>query len=203
MLHACFYTIYLVFRYTSWHFYAISGTNLLTRCHSASSLFSAIFVFQKSYIGNILGIGRNKSRTSGNSPKLPENRRGDGVGPRGPHTIGRRGLASGRAPYVWGRPGSPLTMPLRLYKASGQKTLGSRRNVQNSSAALPPRRQISGDRSLCSGTLLGQESAPEPSPSVSIAGSAVSIDLTAISINLAISYDEEGVVLPRGWGLYR
>jgi hypothetical protein len=35
----------------------------------------------------------------------------------------------------------------------------------------------------------------EPSPSVSI---AVSIDLTAISINLVVSYDEEGVVLPRG-----
>jgi hypothetical protein len=39
---------------------------------------------------------------------------------------------------------------------------------------------------------------PEPSPSVSIAVSAVSIDLTAIFINLAVSYDEEGVVLPRG-----
>jgi hypothetical protein len=39
---------------------------------------------------------------------------------------------------------------------------------------------------------------PEPSPSVSIAVSAVSIDLTAISINLAVSYDEEGVVHPRG-----
>jgi hypothetical protein len=39
---------------------------------------------------------------------------------------------------------------------------------------------------------------PEPSPSVSIAVSTVSIDLTAISINLAVSYDEEGVVLPRG-----
>jgi hypothetical protein len=36
----------------------------------------------------------------------------------------------------------------------------------------------------------------EPSPSVSIAVSAVSIDLTAISINLYVSYDEEGVVLP-------
>jgi hypothetical protein len=36
---------------------------------------------------------------------------------------------------------------------------------------------------------------PEPSPSVSI---AISIDLTAISTNLAVSYDEEGVVLPRG-----
>jgi hypothetical protein len=39
---------------------------------------------------------------------------------------------------------------------------------------------------------------PEPSPSVSIAVSAVSIDLTAISINLVVSYDEEGVVLPGG-----
>jgi hypothetical protein len=55
-----------------------------------------------------------------------------------------------------------------------------------------------GDRSLCSGTLLGQGSALEPSPSVSIAVSVVSIDLTAISINLVVSYDEEGVVLPRG-----
>jgi hypothetical protein len=57
MLHAYFYTICLGFHYTSLRFYAISGTNLLTRCHSASSLFSAIFVFQKSYIENILGIG--------------------------------------------------------------------------------------------------------------------------------------------------
>jgi hypothetical protein len=45
-------------------FYAFSGTNLLKRRHSASSLFSVIFVFQKSYTGNILGIGRNKSQTS-------------------------------------------------------------------------------------------------------------------------------------------
>jgi hypothetical protein len=46
-----------------------------------------------------------------------------------------------------------------------------------------------------------EEVPPEPSPSVSIAVSTVStvsIDLTAISINLAISYDDEGVVLPRG-----
>jgi hypothetical protein len=39
---------------------------------------------------------------------------------------------------------------------------------------------------------------PEPSPSVSIAVSAVSVDLTAIFINLVVSYDEEGVLLPRG-----
>jgi hypothetical protein len=47
MLHPCLYTICFVFCYTSWRFYAFSGTNLLTRCHGASSLFSAIFVFQK------------------------------------------------------------------------------------------------------------------------------------------------------------
>jgi hypothetical protein len=123
MLHAYFYTICLVFHYTSWRFYAISGTNLLTSRHSASFLFSAVFVFQKSYIGNILEIGWNKSRTSRNSLKLPENRRGDRVGPRGSHTIGRRCLAPGRAPYVWGQTGSPLTTPLRLYKASRRKTL--------------------------------------------------------------------------------
>jgi hypothetical protein len=60
------------------------------------------------------------------------------------------------------------------------------------------RRQILEDRSLCSGTLWDGEVPAEPSPSISITVSAVSIDLTTISINLAISYDEEGVVLPRG-----
>jgi hypothetical protein len=44
---------------------------------------------------------------------------------------------------------------------------------------------------------------PEPSPSVSIVVSTISIDLTAISIVVAASDDEEGVVLPRGRGLYR
>jgi hypothetical protein len=96
MLHACFYIICLVFHYTSWHFYVISGTNLLTRCHSASSLFSAVFVFQKCYTGNILGIGRNKFQKSYFSRKLPENRRVVGVGPRGALTPGRRGPGPGR-----------------------------------------------------------------------------------------------------------
>jgi hypothetical protein len=39
MLHACLYTICFVFCYTSWRFYVFSKTNLLMRCHSASSLF--------------------------------------------------------------------------------------------------------------------------------------------------------------------
>jgi hypothetical protein len=38
---------------------------------------------------------------------------------------------------------------------------------------------------------------------VSIAVSAISIDLIAISIIVAASYDKEGVVHRRGGGLYR
>jgi hypothetical protein len=100
MLHACFCTICLVFRYTSWHFYAISGTNLLTRCHSASSLFSAIFVFQKSYTGNILGIERNKFQKSYFSCTKDMDQTRAGVGPGATLTPGWRGPGPGRTPYV-------------------------------------------------------------------------------------------------------
>jgi hypothetical protein len=114
MLHACLYTICFLFCYTSWHFYAFSGTNLLMRWHSASSLFSAIFVFQKSYTEIILGIGRNKSRTSffleaSRSPKMRRR------GPEASHTLGWSGLALARATRGWGRLVHLLTLPFRLY----------------------------------------------------------------------------------------
>jgi hypothetical protein len=47
MLHTCLHIICFVFCYTLWCFYVFSGTNLLTRCHSVSSLFSAILCFRK------------------------------------------------------------------------------------------------------------------------------------------------------------
>jgi hypothetical protein len=61
MLHACFTPIALCFVYTLWHFYAFSGTNLLTRCHSASSYFLLFFLFQIFTKGNIPGIERNEA----------------------------------------------------------------------------------------------------------------------------------------------
>jgi hypothetical protein len=64
MLHACLCTNCLVFCSHLVAFFVFSGINLLTRCHSASSLFSVVFVFRKSYTGNILGIGRNEARSS-------------------------------------------------------------------------------------------------------------------------------------------
>jgi hypothetical protein len=55
-----------------------------------------------------------------------------------------------------------------------------------------------GDRSLCSSTLPGRGSAPGAISIDVVASSAVSIDFTAISTNVVVSYDEEGVVLSRG-----
>jgi hypothetical protein len=89
--------------------------------------------------------------------------------------------------------------PLRLYKASGRITL--KESVKfpeqfRSSAAADD--EFWGTEVSVSAPCRDGEVPSEPSPSVSIAVSAVSIDLTAISINLAVYYDEEGVVLPRG-----
>jgi hypothetical protein len=90
-------------------------------------------------------------------------------------------------------------MPLRLYKASGQKTLEESlkfpEQLHSSAAATD---EFWGTEVSVSAPCRDGEVPPEPSPSVSIAVSTVSIDLTAISINLAVSYDKEGVVLPRG-----
>jgi hypothetical protein len=105
-----------------------------------------------------------------------------------------RGTPLGRATRECDRLVHLLTLPLRLYKTSNAKTL-------EESVFFPDkvpqrcrrRRPISGDRSLCFGTLLGR----------GIALGGISIDSTAISIDVAVFYDEEGVVLPRGWGLYR
>jgi hypothetical protein len=89
--------------------------------------------------------------------------------------------------------------PLRLYKASGQKTLGEsaifQKEFRSSAAAAD---EFWETEVSVSAPCRDGEVPSKPSPSVSIAVSAVSIDLTAISINLAVSYDEEGVVLPRG-----
>jgi hypothetical protein len=90
-------------------------------------------------------------------------------------------------------------MPLRLYKASGQKTLKEwakfPKQFRRSAAAAD---KFWGTEVSVSAPSRDGEVPLEPSPSVFIAVSAISIDLTAISINLAVFYNEEGVVLPRG-----
>jgi hypothetical protein len=204
MLHACLCIICLVFRYTSWHFYAISRTNLLTRCHSVSSLFSAVFVFQKSYTGNIIGIGWNKFRNSYFTRTKDEDQTGVGEGPEAGHTTGGRDPALGRAHPLWGHPGPLLTTPLRLWEASQRKTLKeSAKFLEEFRSSATVEDKFQGTEVSVPAPCRDGKVPPGPSPSVSIAVSTVSIDLTAISIAVAASDDEEGVVLSRGWGLYR
>jgi hypothetical protein len=60
-------------------------------------MFFAVFVFQKSYTGNILGIGRNKFENSYFTWMKDEDQTGAREGPEAGHTIGGRGPAPGRA----------------------------------------------------------------------------------------------------------
>jgi hypothetical protein len=90
-------------------------------------------------------------------------------------------------------------MPLRLYNASGRKTLGeSVKFPEQFRSAAAVEAKFRGTEVSVPAPCRDEEVPLEPSPSVSIAVSTVSIDLTAISINLVVSYDKEGVVHPRG-----
>jgi hypothetical protein len=122
MLHACLCTICFVFCYTLWHFYAFSGTNLLMRCHSASSQFSAVLCFRKvtQEIFSELDETKAKVPIFSNTRRGPKQRR---RGARGrPHhamaraTPGRAGLWCGPLVHT-------LTSPFRLYILLGEKTL--------------------------------------------------------------------------------
>jgi hypothetical protein len=162
MFHACLYAIYFVFNYTSWCFYAFSGTNLLTRCHSASFLFSAIFVFQKSYTGNILKIGRNKSRSSYFFPIRDGVQSRDGGELGAEHTLGRRGLALAHATRGCGLLVHFLTPPLRLYILLNEKTLRGRSIFQKHIASRRRRRpEIGRVQKLFPASCRRKESPPE------------------------------------------
>src|SRR4051812_37552058 len=47
MFHACLVSTLICFVYTLRYFYTLSGTNLLTRCHSASCMLSSVFGSRK------------------------------------------------------------------------------------------------------------------------------------------------------------
>jgi hypothetical protein len=67
MLHACFTPTVLCFVYTLWHFYAFSGTNPSTRCHSVSSYFLLFFYSRfllKEIFSELDETRRNKSQSA-------------------------------------------------------------------------------------------------------------------------------------------
>ena len=109
MFHAYIIPIATCFIYTLYGFYPFSETNLLTRCHGASSLFSVVFGFRKA----VKEIFSELHETKANTPIFPgsiQNTKEDteesheaaspgggaapllaapprGVGPSGPHLL--------------------------------------------------------------------------------------------------------------------
>jgi hypothetical protein len=192
MLHACFTPIALCFVYTSWHFYAFSETNLLTRCHSARSYFLLFLCFKKVTQEIFSKLDKTKPKVpifpdTRWSPKQRQRR-----ARRQPHHLVAHPLWP-RQGVVWPPwPPSDIALPpIKSLRRENPKSLSvhPRKVLQH----CHHRRRSSGDISPCSGTLPGWGIAPE----------AISIDSTAISIDVVVSHDEEGVVLPRDSGLYR
>jgi hypothetical protein len=187
MLHACFIPIAFCLVYTSWHFYAFSGTNLLTRCHSTSSYFLLFLCFRKVTQEIFSKLDETKREVH----IFPDTRRS----PKQRRWRARRHAHHRLAPPLWPRhqvvwaPGPPTDIALPpIYSLRGKNPKSIGINPRKVPQRCRNRRPISGDRSLCSGTLLGQGIAP----------GAISIDSTAISIAVADCRDEEGVVLPQG-----
>ena len=120
MFHDDIMLIATCFGYTLYYFYAFSGTNLLTRCQSVSSVFSAVFGFRnpiREIFSESDEIFSSVNKRSG-SFWSPEGTWGGA--PRAPHPRRARPKVGPRPAMVWGphqAPGahpSPISTPRRV-----------------------------------------------------------------------------------------
>jgi hypothetical protein len=156
-------------------------------------LFSVVFVFQKSYIGNILRIGQNEAQSSYFPRHETESKEETERGQEETTPSGGTGALLAVPPCGVGPLGALCIAPspIKSLRHENPKSIGV--FPDKVPQCRHHRRPILGYRNLCSGTL----------PRWGIALEAISIDSTTISIDIVVSHDEEGVVLPWGRGLYR
>jgi hypothetical protein len=128
MLHACFTPIALCFVYTSWCFYAFSATNLLTRCHNASSYFLLFLCFREVTQEIFLELDKTKPKV----PIFPDTRRSPKQrrrkARRQPHQVVAR-VPPSHATRWCGPLFHPLTSPFRLYNPFDAKTLNQSTSI--------------------------------------------------------------------------
>ena len=152
----------------------ISWTNLLTRCHSASCLFSAVFGSRKSeneYSRNWTG----QKPKSLFSRKIHRARRRDQGGPQGGQTTPRRGSPRPRQGMVWAPwlPTDLASSPIRCLLMQKPKIIKPPA-TKSSAAPPPPKGRFGGQKVSVPAPCRDREVSPEPSPSIS---TAISIDL--------------------------
>ncbi len=142
------------------HFLAFSGTNLLTQCRSASSCFLLFLCFRKVVHESFSELDETKAQSlifPGRRRSQKDTRRRAAtwqyIGqarphpwPRLAHVLAPRRLVCSALPPIYS---SYRENPKR--RASVHEKFRSRRHRRN---------QVSGDKSLCSGTLPGRGSAP-------------------------------------------
>jgi hypothetical protein len=119
------------------HFYALSGTNLLTRCHSACSYF-LLFFYSRFLPKEIFSeLDETKAKvpiflTRRWSPKERRRRASSR------HTRWWHGPALGHAMLWCGPPGRPLTSPFYLKIHFIWKTLRARASIHEKYCKPPP-----------------------------------------------------------------
>ena len=121
-----------------YHYYTFSGTNLLTRCHSASSLFSAVFGSRKV----LRAIFSEFDETKAKPPIFPRDTRSQkgkpGGGPRPPnHLLTRPGPQARREVRREPRTSADIA-PSPIYCLRRENPKGRSHIFQKSSAAPPP-----------------------------------------------------------------
>jgi hypothetical protein len=129
-------------------------------------LFSAVFVFQKSYTGNILGIGLNKARSSYFSQHKTESKAKTNEGQEAATPPGGAPSPSSRARVWCGPLVHPLTSPFLLYILSKVKNLNKSAPIHEkfrSTAAIED--EVQGTEVSIPAHCRDGELPPEPSPS--------------------------------------
>ena len=125
MFHACFIPIATCFASTLYHFYTFFGTNLLTRCRSASSCF-LLFLYSRKASLEIFSELDETSRGCYFTRRHQMEQRGSRGGPPGRHTPPGRGSHPCGALGWCGPLGALQPPPFRLLIPPDAKTLRAR-----------------------------------------------------------------------------
>ena len=112
MFHVNIMPIATCFPYVYTHFPTFFGTNILTRCHSASSLFSVVFLVSEKLFWKYSRNWIPRRPKSLFFQHVPGVRRGVEDGQQGGHTMPRHGPPWPRLGRVWGPwPPTDVSLP--------------------------------------------------------------------------------------------
>ena len=153
MFHASFMTILTCFIYTLYHLYAFSGTNLLTRCRSASSYFLLFLVSEILHRKYSRNLTKQKSRVlfSTELSRRPKEIRSGAT--RRPHHRAARPRRGLRRPMGWGPRASPDSALPPIYSLRRENPITERHDMRKFPETPPPPIPSRGVQEIASGTL--------------------------------------------------